>query len=227
METLATILYGSQNYGLSGPSSDKDYKLIMLPSFEDLYYGCTPSLPQGYTKDHYSAMDIRCWVKLLHKGNVNAIEYLYSTDIETGDWDFLNFLASARKLFSEEHYLAKAEVWPQFYAACQGLCIQSNKRYGYNPKTVSRMKWIYLFLRAIIANDFNVPANFFGMELAPARNLRFVDANKYDMNHLGEVILEDMLAVHEYGKKMQENYHIEADFSELNYKIQKMIKERM
>lgn len=69
---LGEILYGSQNYGLNGPNSDKDYHEIVMPSFYDLYY-------QKEASDKKS-WDIRKFTKLILDGNFNAIELLFSVD---------------------------------------------------------------------------------------------------------------------------------------------------
>ena len=39
MREVARVLYGSQNYGLDTPESDRDYKVLMCPEFDDLYHG--------------------------------------------------------------------------------------------------------------------------------------------------------------------------------------------
>lgn len=69
---LGEILYGSQNYGLNGPNSDKDYYEIVMPSFYDLYY-------QKEASDKKS-WDIRKFTKLILDGNFNAIELLFSVE---------------------------------------------------------------------------------------------------------------------------------------------------
>lgn len=69
---LGEILYGSQNYGLNGPNSDKDYHEVVMPSFYDLYY-------QKEASDKKS-WDIRKFTKLILDGNFNAIELLFSVD---------------------------------------------------------------------------------------------------------------------------------------------------
>jgi hypothetical protein len=77
---LGEILYGSQNYGLNGPNSDKDYYEIVMPSFYDLYY-------QKEASDKKS-WDIRKFTKLILDGNFNAIELLFSVDKQFYSQDF-------------------------------------------------------------------------------------------------------------------------------------------
>ena len=80
---LGEILYGSQNYGLNGPNSDKDYHEIVMPSFYDLYY-------QKEASDKKS-WDVRKFTKLILDGNFNAIELLFSVDkyFYSQDFEFL------------------------------------------------------------------------------------------------------------------------------------------
>lgn len=77
---LGEILYGSQNYGLDGPNSDKDYHDIVMPSFYDLYYKGEASRGQSW--------DIRKFTKLILDGNFNAIELLFSVDKQFYSQDF-------------------------------------------------------------------------------------------------------------------------------------------
>ena len=80
---LGEILYGSQNYGLNGPNSDKDYYEIVMPSFYDLYYQIEASDKKSW--------DIRKFTKLILDGNFNAIELLFSVDkyFYSQDFEFL------------------------------------------------------------------------------------------------------------------------------------------
>ena len=36
---LFRVLTGSHNYNMNTPESDKDYKIFVLPTFDDLYHG--------------------------------------------------------------------------------------------------------------------------------------------------------------------------------------------
>ena len=83
MKVAARILVGSQNYSLSGPDSDYDYKLLMVPSFDDLYnYHKVDKhdLPQQYDPEHYSVISVMTFDKNVRAGNVNALEMLFSSE---------------------------------------------------------------------------------------------------------------------------------------------------
>lgn len=90
---LGKILYGSQNYGLDLPTSDKDYKIIVAPSLIDLYKG------EELTKklnEHETQMDVRKFARLLlERGNLNMWELVFSIEKE-GKADFLSLLKEVR-----------------------------------------------------------------------------------------------------------------------------------
>lgn len=153
--------YGSTNYGLDGPESDHDYKLIAVPDFDDLYHGRNLSekqyLPAEYDPEHYSTLDIRQWNRLLKDGNINAIEYLFSQNVKP-----LNLIHSeglyAWRILAQVYYQEgyAREVWPTVFSSAKGVVLNSLKRYGPTPKTVSRACYYYELLRHIAQNDFKI-----------------------------------------------------------------------
>ena len=235
MQVLARILYGSQNYGCSGPDSDKDYKLIALPDFEDLYYNRKLELPKEYDENHYSIMDVRQWLQLLKKGSFNAVEYLFSTELLyngfTSTDKFIKFIEDLRKVFTQEQYIA--EVWPLFYNACAGLCSQTTKRCGFNAKTVSRMYWITQFLRSLVVNDFNIPKNIFGHPIGSSRDLRkgeYINDEETFNKYLADLLFKDMESIDKMARERLADIKRKdwkPTFFILDYQIQQMIKERI
>lgn len=235
MVILAKILYGSQNYALDTEQSDKDYKLIALPDFEDLYYNRKLELPEEYDENHYSVMDIRQWLQLLKKGSFNAVEYLFSTELLyngfTSTDKFIKFIETLRKVFTQEQYIA--EVWPLFYNACVGLCSQTTKRCGFTAKTVSRMYWITQFLRSVVVNNFNIPENIFGYPISSSRDLRkgeYINDEEAFYKHLADLLFKDMESIDKMAREFladikQKDW--KPTFFTLDYQIQQMIKERI
>lgn len=159
MKVALKILYGSQNYCLDGPDSDKDYKLIMLPSFDDLFYkidlNAAAALPTNYDKAHYSTMDIRQWHNLMLKGNVNALEYLFSRDIEemVDNKDITTYLNVMRTLMKSGYI---AQVWDSFYSSVQGVALNAIKRNGINSKTISRAYYYYQLITYLNIHSFEM-----------------------------------------------------------------------
>ena len=74
-------LVGSHNYNLNTQTSDKDYKVFVLPTFDDLFSGRQFSkATTGEIDIEYH--DIRKLSNLLWKSNINFLEVLFSEELE-------------------------------------------------------------------------------------------------------------------------------------------------
>ena len=159
MKEVAKVLYGSQNYGLDTPESDKDYKVLLIPSFKE-FYGYhkldAGDLPRGYDKEHYSPMTVMQFHTLLMKGNPNCLEMLYSVEWDAKDRQMLFYIAKARELFGLGYI---ALVWDKFYAALKGLALNGIDRYGFTGKSVSRAWYMLQLGNTISEYDFKVAAD--------------------------------------------------------------------
>lgn len=158
MKEVVRILYGSQNYGLNTPESDKDYKVLLCPEFEDLYRYhkvCKDDLPNGLDPEHYSVMSIIQFHDLLMAGNPNCLEMLYSIDKKLYDLELQrsNYIGFVSNMF-EAGYIAT--VWDKFYSALKGIALNSIDRNGINVKTVSRLYYLYYFAQQIVWDGFTV-----------------------------------------------------------------------
>ena len=146
MKPVAQILIGSQNYQLDGPDSDFDYKLLMMPDFNDFYnYHKVDrhDLPEGYDPEHYNVMSVLTFDKNIRKGNINALEMLFSHYIKCTD-DIEIYLNMARHAYAEGYLFI---VWDSFMATVEGMIKNSLDRYGATRKSVSRaMYLIYVIL---------------------------------------------------------------------------------
>ena len=79
MFEVGRILFGSQNYHLDGPDSDKDYKVLLCPDSEDFYFYKKVeknNLSKELPSENYSPMDVRTFDKNLRAGNPNCLEML-------------------------------------------------------------------------------------------------------------------------------------------------------
>lgn len=159
MKVVGTTLYGSQNYLLSTPESDRDYKVVVTPNFDELYMKKDlngSGLPAEYTDtEHYSCMDIRSFAANLAKGNPNAIEMLFSTEIQ-GDESFLRLLEVWREPYFNGYV---ASQWDYFTEAVGGIMYNSFKKYGVTPKTASRAMYFYNLVKYIEKNNFFIGAS--------------------------------------------------------------------
>lgn len=100
MIQIAKILYGSQNYQLDSVNSDRDYKILVCPTWHDIVWKQTDRTHVTDT-GHESYWDIRNWFKEIMRGNPNAWELLWSVDTEFYNADFVKFCHFLR-LHSEE-----------------------------------------------------------------------------------------------------------------------------
>ena len=155
MKEVGRALYGSQNYKLSNENSDKDYKVFLCPSFNDLYRAHKADkgdLPHGLDSEHYSVLDVRKFADLVKVGNVNCLEYLFSLEL-TGNDKFLNWCAQARELYGKGYL---ATVWPTFFSSLKGMVGNSLDHYGVTRKSMSRVYFLYMFAMTVVQDNFQV-----------------------------------------------------------------------
>ena len=160
MKVVGTVLYGSQNYLLSTPESDRDYKIIVTPNFDELYLKRDlngAALPFSHLDpEHYSCMDVRTFANNLAKGNPNAIEMLFSTEIDDEFSDFRHLLEKWREPYFNGYV---ASQWYYFTEAVGGIMYNSFKRYGVTPKTASRALYFYNLVDFISNHNFTINPN--------------------------------------------------------------------
>ena len=174
MKPVAQILYGSQNYMLDGPDSDFDYKLLMMPDFNDFYnYHKVDKndLPDEYDSEHYNVMSILTFDKNVRKGNINALEMLFSHYIKcTGDIE--SYLDAAKRAYAEGYLFI---VWDSFMATVEGMIKNSLDRYGVNRKSASRALYLISLCSFVAEHDFAMDNTTWGEYevFSSARELRF------------------------------------------------------
>lgn len=174
MKPVAQILYGSQNYFLDGPDSDFDYKLLMMPDFNDFYnYHKVDKndLPEGYDPEHYNVMSILTFDKNVRKGNVNALEMLFSHYIRCAG-NIEVYLDAAKRAYLRGYLFV---VWDSFIATVEGMIKNSLDRYGVNRKSASRALYLINLCYFVAKNDFVMDNTTWGVKsvFAEARDLRF------------------------------------------------------
>ncbi len=191
MKEVARFLYGSQNYGLDTPESDKDYKVILCPEFEDLYRYhtvCRDDLPFGLDPDHCSVISIMRFHDLLMAGNPNCIEMLFSVE-KSCDKGLSKYLNSVRAMY-ESSYVAI--VWDKFYSALKGLALNAIKRNGLSPKTVSRLFYFMFFSEQVVRDGFIIREetwrNQKNMNYDVVKNIRAKDMSMESMRNIEDRI---------------------------------------
>lgn len=121
-KVVIKALVGSHNYNLNCETSDKDYKVFVAPTFDDLYSSNQFSKSYIGENEDYDVHDIRKVNNLWWKANVNFLEVLFSEEtksstIITNESDFL-----LKKIFSHKNEIAKMNL-PYLYNACIGMHI--------------------------------------------------------------------------------------------------------
>lgn len=164
---LFRALVGSHNYNLNTESSDKDYKVFVMPTFEDLYKGNTYSKSIIGEKEDLDIHDIRKLINLFFKSNINFIEVLYSTDIKISDSLPKRVREIIEEIFSMKKEIVKMNL-PYLYNACGGMHLNKMKnlikgtegtqhlveKYGYDTKQALHAFRSLDFIRRFAVMDF-------------------------------------------------------------------------
>lgn len=190
MKEIANILYGSQNYGLSNSDSDKDYKVLLCPEFEDFYnYHKVDKqdLPNGYDHEHYSPMSVIQFHSLLMKGNPNCIEMLFSVETNSQNGGFLRYIMRMRELYHESYV---ALVWDNFYSAIKGMIINGISREGNTPKMVSRAYYLFKLTEYIRRHNFAIGSYTWRNDDATlaAKRIR-EEIDQHNLNMIGDNVI--------------------------------------
>lgn len=118
---LFQALVGSHNYNLNDESSDIDYKVFTLPTFDDLYYGEQYSKSKVGAMTDYDVHDVRKLTNLLWKSNINFIEVLFTSDFKVNHSELNKSTVSlVYELVGMRDSIAKMNL-PHLYDACRGM----------------------------------------------------------------------------------------------------------
>lgn len=106
-------LVGSHNYNLVTDKSDKDYKVFLYPSFDDMFENS--EIKDTHTSDKLDLQwcDIRKLPLMLYKSNVSFLETLFSQEFTHND-----SLYSVLRKHNEE--IARMNL-PYLYESCMGM----------------------------------------------------------------------------------------------------------
>lgn len=194
---LYWCLVGSHNYNLSGADSDRDYKVFVLPTFEDLYYGKHYSAARISTNIDYDVHDIRKLALLLWKANINFIEVLFSEESR-----ILAFNERMERILGERERLARMNL-PYLWDACQGMYFNKFRqlergtegtqhlveRYGYSTKEALHCYRCLDFLERYHANGFTNFKQAIWYEDGPERDrLLQIKQGAYTLHEFKELV---------------------------------------
>lgn len=117
---LFKSLVGSHNYNLNTENSDKDYKVFVLPTFEDIYAGVMYSKDIIGEVEDLDIHDFRRLENLLKKSNVNFLEILFSREVDVNFVDNNEeIVKNILDLFAIREEIARMNL-SYLYDACYG-----------------------------------------------------------------------------------------------------------
>lgn len=119
-------LIGSHNYNLNDENSDKDYKVFVLPTFEDLYNQEMYANQIIGEDEDLDIHDIRKLPNLLYKANINFLEVLFSNEIIIGEKMNRVQETLINKIFEKRDEIARMNL-PHLFNACGGMHLNKMK----------------------------------------------------------------------------------------------------
>jgi len=111
-EIVVNALVGSHAHNLQTPESDRDFKLFITPTFEDLFNGTMFSFADISDTVDFSVHDVRKLGEQIWKGNINFLQVLFNPE-GTHD-NGLDFL------FENRERIAQANI-PNFLNSTMGM----------------------------------------------------------------------------------------------------------
>lgn len=145
-------LYGSQNYNLDTPSSDFDFKVLIIPSLEDLVRKQKP-LSTMYEFDWWQVevKDIRNYIESAVKVNINFLEilctqYFYSPYDELAEQMRSYFVPLLKNQWCQYVRATHWMMMQKFHALRHPFPSKLDviAKFGYDPKQlchIQRLSW--------------------------------------------------------------------------------------
>lgn len=148
-EFVFTAIYGSQNYNLDNESSDKDYKMAVVPSINNLVLDKKPYIKIEETEEGLiEVKDIRHTFLSFKKMSIVDLEILFSKEIIKNR----KYKDELDELFSIREEIVKSDPY-RLYQVMLGTMISGSKR-KYTPKTAAQsMRYFDLFNRCFIKKE--------------------------------------------------------------------------
>lgn len=198
-----TMLYGSQNYGLSTPDSDVDTKTMIIPRFSDVVLG-RQMVSTDLQMEDGSLSNVKDFRAMFHnylKGNINFVETLY-TDYYTVNYKYEKYF---KRLRQERDIIANAQprklvhmaagMARQKYVALEKP-FESKKeilaKFGYDPKQLHHL----LRLKNFIQNYMGY-RDFYSAMVSDSGNQFLLDvkAGMLSLNDARSMAREAMAAI--------------------------------
>jgi predicted nucleotidyltransferase len=155
-------LYGSQNYGIYDVTSDIDSRILVVPSLEDIALNRKPishTLKMPDNGEHIDCKDVREYLKILRKSNLNFVEILFTSYyiVNNKYYDLWNrLLENAEDIANINPYAAVSCIKGMANQKYRAMFLESPvhiakiKEFGYDPKQLSHLFRIRYFLRRYV-----------------------------------------------------------------------------
>lgn len=160
---------GSRCYGLSGPESDLDISMLVIPTIDDLYDGHRHTKQRISDGIDVTVNDIRRFPDLLWKSSAVAMDLLFSPNIAAGD----GFEPTARRILARRDRLAAMNL-PGMWAAFNGQLASRLKRIDRSRDGTSWCKEAMHAYRTLTVIDRFAGSGFedMGAAIRPVGDLR-------------------------------------------------------
>ncbi len=161
-------LVGSHNYNLNTSDSDKDYKLFVFPTLDDLYFNKSFNITKIGEDVDYDVHDIRKCANLWYKSNVNFLEVLFTEEFSFGPFMSDKNKELINELLNMKNDIARMNL-KYLYDACIGMYYTKTKylekgtegtqhlveKYGYDTKQALHAQRILDFLERFYFTRFS------------------------------------------------------------------------
>lgn len=155
-------LYGSQNYNLHTEKSDLDFKLIIIPSLDELIKDSKPiSVVLEYPFGQVEIKDIRNYIHSAVKVNINFIELLttkyYLTNRMYGD-ELRSFYPSLIQEMGIPYLRWCLGMMEQKYHALYHEYpskMEMLSLHGYDPKQICHIARLYLLMKRYLVGNYS------------------------------------------------------------------------
>lgn len=164
---LFRVIVGSHNYNMNTPESDKDWKVFVLPTFDDLYSGKEFSKSYVGETEDLEAHDIRKVSHLWWKANINFVEVLFTSEGHVNQKIKPRTKNILDVIFQHKHEIARMNL-PYLYDACIGMHLNKKgqiskgtagtqhlvDKFGYDTKQAMHSLRVLDFLKRFANNGF-------------------------------------------------------------------------
>lgn len=153
---LGIFVYGSQNYNLDTPTSDWDTKTIVIPTFDEVLFDKPVSREVSVKRDndeyeHCEVKDIREFIKMFEKQNINFIEILFT------EYKWVN--PKFQKLWEDYFINNREEIarydMNQVIKSIVGQAKHTIKQCPTNGKKIANGYRLIRFLQKYISKEFS------------------------------------------------------------------------